>query len=275
MSIFERILGESLFVNAWKQVRQYLFAEGRFKQLISLQPIDIFEEESEIDIDGACVKLRISSDVDNIMRRGIQRIIHFLKFNPSEKLEDYGFDIKIDAQMSFKDVNTFFNANFANVNYPIYSNKVDLCIENFEFNNDGINAKAKIPLKLQTHWWFYKRSISVNTFLNATIVYGDPKNIIRTHRLRYEIKTKNFLVKWVENYYHTQILQFLNELLTYNFREELMHVKEHAQAQIDELQSQTNWIKGTIKQVELDNLEIGENGIKALFLAEGKIYLTN
>ncbi len=273
MSLFERVLGESVFLDAWKQVRQYLFSEGRFMQLISLKPIDIFEEEIEIEIDGAKINLFIKSDMDNIMRRGIERTIHFLQFNPAIELDDYGFDISIQAQMPFKEVNTFFNTNFANIVYPIFENKADIVIQRFEFGNDGTNATARIFFTLHIHWLFIKKTIPLEAVLKAAILFNDPKYVIRTNNLHYELITNNQLLKGLDHWYFHEINVFLTTLLTYNFEEELNHVKQQAQAQIDSFQSQTNWIKGTIKHVELDRLDIGDSGVNALFLADGKIHI--
>ncbi|HNY56268.1 MAG TPA: hypothetical protein PKI86_11590, partial [Chitinophagales bacterium] len=67
MTIFERVLGGNIFFDFWKQLQQYIFSEGRFIQLITLQPIEIYKTETELEIDGAKVKLFIKSNVENLM----------------------------------------------------------------------------------------------------------------------------------------------------------------------------------------------------------------
>ena len=81
MTIFERVLGGNIFFDFWKQLQQYIFSEGRFIQLITLQPIEIYKTETELEIDTAKVKLYIKSNVENLMQRRIESAINLLTIN--------------------------------------------------------------------------------------------------------------------------------------------------------------------------------------------------
>lgn len=273
MGIFERVLSGSLFSDVWTQVRQHLFTEGRFRQLITLKPIEIYKAETELEIDGAKVKLFIKSDVDNVMRRGIEKTISFLTFSQSEEEKDYGFDVIVNAQMPYSEVDKFFNYHFANKSFKIINDKYELILEKFEFGNDGTRAIARIPFVLKSNWWFFRRNMVGEATLDASIAYNQPKDVIKTRNLSYELKTKSWVLKLVDYFYYNQIIAFLTDFLVYNFQEELLHVKQKAQEQIDSFQSQNNWVNGTLNEVELDRVTIEDTGVYAVFLAEGKLHL--
>ncbi len=102
MTIFERVLGGNIFFDFWKQLQQYIFSEGRFIQLITLQPIEIYKTETMLELDSAKVKLFIKCNVENLMQRRIERTLNLLTLNRSEnqnKPAEYDFDVVIKAQM--------------------------------------------------------------------------------------------------------------------------------------------------------------------------------
>ena len=45
------------------------------------------------------------------------------------------------------------------------------------------------------------------------------------------------------------------------------------QQQIDSFQSQSNWVNGHIDEMDLERITIEQEGIHAVFLAEGKLHL--
>ena len=116
MTIFERVLGGNLFFDFWKQLQQYIFSEGRLIQLITLQPIEIYKTDTELEIDTAKVKLSIKSNVENLVQRRIDRALNLLTLNRAEndaKSFAYDFDVIIKAQMAYEEVSRFFNFHFA------------------------------------------------------------------------------------------------------------------------------------------------------------------
>ena len=65
----------------------------------------------------------------------------------------------------------------------------------------------------------------------------------------------------------------MGDFLQYNFKEDLMHAKKEAQLQINSFQNQTNWLKGNIKELELERITIEKEGVHAVFLAKGKLHI--
>ncbi len=276
MSVFERVLGGNIFYDFWKQVRQYIFSESRFIQLITFQPIEIYKAETELEIDTAKVKLFIKSNVENLMQRRIERTINLLTLNlspPSKKSSAYDFDVIIKAQMQYVDVSKFFNHHFANQTYPIEENKYYLHVEKFQFNNHGTKAIVRMPFSLESKRWFLKRKMYGIAVFKGSINFHQPKYVIRTRNLNYELETDSFILKMIDNLYHNQLIDFLSQFLHYNFKEELHQAKLEAQEEINSFQSQANWINGNIDDLDLERITIENEGIDAIFLAKGKLHL--
>lgn len=276
MTIFERVLGGNLFYDFWKQLQQYVFSEGRFLQLITLQPIEIYKTETELEIDTAKVKLFIKSNVENLMQRRINKTLSLLTFNSSGSTNDkraYDFDILIKALMPYEEVSKFFNHHFAKQTYTIEENKYFLFIEEFIFENDGTKVLVRMPFTLESKRWFWKRKMSGTAVFKGAFNFHHPKYVLKTRNLYYELETDSLVLKAIDNIYHNKLVSFLHNFLQYNFKEELYHAKVEAQLQINSFQSQANWLNGVINDLDLERITIEPDGIHAVFLAEGKIHL--
>lgn len=276
MTIFERVLGGSLFSDFWKQLQQYIFSEGRFIQLITLQPIEIYKAETELEIDTAKVKLFIKSNVENLMQRRIDRAINLITLNRSENQINsfaYDFDIIIKAQVTYKDVSNFFNFHFANQTYTIEENKYYLHIEEFIFSNDFSKAVVHMPFTLETKRWFMRKKMKGTAVLKGHINFHQPKYVVKTRDLNYELETGSSVLNMIDKIYHQKLVEFLSGFLQYNFMEELYHAKTEAQQQINSFQEDSNWINGVINELDLERITLEKEGVNALFLAEGKLHL--
>jgi hypothetical protein len=241
-----------------------------------LQPIEIYKTETELEIDTAKIKLFIKSNVENLMQRRIERTLNLLTLKSSEnqkKSASYDFDIVIKAQMKYEDVSRFFNHHFANQTYTIEENKYYLHIEKFQFSNSGTKAVVHMPFSLESKRWFLKRRMTGVAVLKGSINFHQPKYVIKTRNLNYELETDSFILKMIDNIYHQHLVEFLSGFLQYNFKEELIHAKTEAQEQINSFQNQSNWIKGNIDELDLERITIENEGIHAVFLAEGKLHI--
>ncbi|MFN8261608.1 MAG: DUF4403 family protein [Chitinophagales bacterium] len=276
MTIFERVLGGNLFFDFWKQLQQYIFSEGRLIQLITLQPIEIYKTDTELEIDTAKVKLSIKSNVENLVQRRIDRALNLLTLNRAEndaKSFAYDFDVIIKAQMAYEEVSRFFNFHFANQIYPIEDNKYYLHIEKFVFSSEDSKAVVHMPFILESKRWFWKKRMNGTAVLRAYINFHQPKYVVKTRNLTYELETGSYVLKTIDNLYHKHLIEFLTGFLQYNFQEELFHAKTEAQQQINSFQSQTNWLNGVINDLDLERISLEKEGVSALFLAEGKLHL--
>jgi hypothetical protein len=89
--------------------------------------------------------------------------------------------------------------------------------------------------------------------------------------LSYTVESKSMLLKWIDNFYHKQILDFLNTFLVYDFKEELYIAKLQAQEQLNDFQVERDWIHGNILNIDLERITIDHDALRAVFLANGKL----
>ncbi len=274
MTIFERVLGGNIFFDFWKQVQQYLFSEKKLIQLITLKPIEIYKTATSIEIDTAKINLQIKSTLENLMQRRIDRTINLLTLNLSKNQQSsfiYDFDILIKAHSSYKDVSNFFNFHFGNQTYEIEKDNYYLAIDQFTFSNKNTKAVVELPFVLDAKWKFIKRKLYGKAIFTGSINFHHPRNIVKTRNLNYELETKSIVLKFIDRFYHQQLIEFLHSFLQYNFKAELEHVKTEAQQQINSIQNQSNWMSGTITELDLERITIEDNGLHAVFLAKGKL----
>ncbi|MEN9448705.1 MAG: hypothetical protein RJA25_1995 [Bacteroidota bacterium] len=278
MSFIDKIIGGNIFIDFWSQVQQYIFSSGRLRQLITLKPIEIYSADTALEIDTATVQLSIHSTIENLVQRRIERTINLLTLNLGENeknLAAYNFDIDIKAFMPYEEVDKFFNKIFANETYPIEENKYYIRIDDFSFSNEGEKAIVLVQFAIKSARWFWKKEMKGSVILKGYLKYDTVECVIKTRNLHYELKTNSWMLELVDQFYHHEIIDFLSDFIQYNFKEELLLAREQAQEQITSFQSQASWLKGSINDLELENITLHPDGPRAAFLAKGKISLIN
>jgi hypothetical protein len=273
MAIFERVLGGTIFYDFWTQVQQYLFSEKRLVQLLTLKPIEIYKTETELEIDKAKIKLQIKSNLENLVQRRIERTLNLLSLSKKQEVSyAYNFDVIIKAQAQYKDVSNFFNFHFGNQRYEIEKDNYYLDIADFTFGNRGTKAVVELPFVLDAKWKFIKRKMSGKAIFTGSLNFHQPKYVVKTRNLNYELETKSYILKFIDTFYHKELIDFLHDFLQYNFKQELEQARIEAQKQIDSFQDQSNWINGTLNDLDLERITIENDGVHAVFLAEGKLH---
>lgn len=107
---------------------------------------------------------------------------------------------------------------------------------------------------------------------SGSVNFHQPKFNVKTRNLDYVLETKSTILKIIDWFYHGQLIDFLQNFLQYNFKDDLELAKVEAQKQIDSFQNQTNWINGVLNDVDLERITIENDGVHAVFLAEGKLH---
>jgi hypothetical protein len=278
VNIFERVVGGSVFGDVWHQFQQYLFNEKRWLELLSFKPIEIYTTKTDIEVDGAKIDLNIKAYIENIVQKRISNVRSYLTLGFLDwkiNRQAYKFDVIIKAKAEYDSVANFFNHHFANQKYEIEENKYEILLKEFKIKSNGIKAQIDVPFVIHTHKWYLKKTYDGVATFNCSLVFNDPVFTIRTRNLSYTISTNSFLLRWIDSIYHTQIIDFLNSFLTYNFREELYLIKLQAQNQLNDFQVEKKWIQGNITDVQLERITIDKDALRGVFLANGRLEVNN
>ena len=274
MNIFERIIQDSIFKDIWYQLREHLFNEKKWYQLLTLKPIELYTTKTDIEIDGAKVDLDIKGYIENIVQRRINRVKNYLTLdflNWNDIQSSYKFKIVIKAQTDYQSVGNFLNFHFANQKYDIEEDEYAILLKEFKVSSLLTKIQVEVPFVIYANKWFLKKEYTGNAIFTGSVMFNNPNYTIKTRNLNYTIQSKSWIIKWVDNYYHKQIIEFLNEFLVYNFKEELFLAKIQAQEQLDSFQVDKNWIQGNILDLELERIAIDHDALQGIFLANGKL----
>ncbi len=276
MKIFEKLPVHFIFSELRKRIQGTIFSDKRFIQLITLKPIELYQGETEVTIDTAVVKLKIDSQVENMMQRRIERTLDWLIMNGagnSGNTFEYAFEVIIKALADYKDVSSFFNFHFAHKKYDIEPDKYALELGEFSFGNDATKMSVALPFTFYARWWKFHRVMRGVAYFRGSLNFHQPKFVIKTRNLNYTLETSNPLLRWIDQMYHAKLISFLHGFLQYNFKSELETAQKEAQEQIDKIQYQNSWIYGKIEELDLERITIEPDGLHGVFLAKGKLNL--
>jgi hypothetical protein len=274
MNIFERVIQGSVFGDVWHQVQQYLFNEKRWIQLLSLKPIEIYTTKTDIELDGAKVDLDIKAFIENIVQKRISNARNYLSLgflSWKSNRQTYNFKVIVKAKTDYKSIGNFFTHHFANKKYDIEENIYAISLKEFIVKNKGTKVQIEIPFTIYAKRWYLKKQYEGKAIFLCSIIFNDPNYSIRTRNLSYTIESKSMLIKWIDKLYHKQILDFLNNFLVYDFKEELYIAKLQAQEQLNDFQVERDWIHGNILNIDLERITIDHDALRAVFLANGKL----
>jgi hypothetical protein len=274
MNIFERVIQGSVFGDVWHQVQQYLFNEKRWIQLLSLKPIEIYTTKTDIELDGAKVDLDIKAFIENIVQKRISNARNYLSLgflSWKTNRQTYNFKVIVKAKTDYKSIGNFFTHHFANKKYDIEENIYAISLKEFIVKNKGTKVQIEIPFTIYAKRWYLKKQYEGKAIFLCSIIFNDPNYSIRTRNLSYTIESKSMLLKWIDKLYHKQILDFLNNFLVYDFKEELYIAKLQAQEQLNDFQVERDWIHGNILNIDLERITIDHDALRAVFLANGKL----
>lgn len=276
MTFFERIVGGDIFAGIWRQMRQFVFKENRLKQLFSLEPIEIYTTDTEVEFDKANVQLHIQAHLENIVQRRIERTkdIFTLNFLTRQfEAPAYTFHVAITAKASYPDISAFFTHHFGFQEYPIVKGRYSIFLEDFRASAEGTKAVIELPFCVNARFWFFRRKLFGTATFKGSLTFNNPPFTIRTRNLDYTLQTSSWLLKLVNWRRHREIVDFLSGFVTYNFREEIFHARVHAQELLNEYQHDNRWINGTVNELELDRLTIDPDALRGVFHARGKLHL--
>jgi hypothetical protein len=275
VNIFERVIQGSIFRDIWRQVREQLFSEKKWYQLLTLKPIEIYTTQTNMEIDGAKVDLDIKAYIENIVRKRIANVKNYLSLDFLSWTNNhaaYKFKIIIKAKTDYKSVGNFFNHHFANEKYDIEENKYAILLKEFIVNSSN-NAKAQIeiPFIIYANKWYLKKQYEGKAIFLCSLMFDNATFTIKTRNLSYTTVSKSLLIKWIDRIYHQKIIAFLDSFLVYDYKEELYLAKLHAQEELDSFQVDKSWIHGNILDLDLEQITIDYDALRGVFLANGKL----
>lgn len=272
MSVLEKLVAPEMIMSAFRQMREHLFSK-KMRQLMTGKAIEVYEGESSFEVDTAIIHLHFKAYLENIINKRISKALTFFNMGFNAKPEDYNFQVVINATLDFQNIRNFLNFHFSKKKYSLLDDSVSLVLEDFIIREHHGKILADIPF-----WSSYKNSwLTVEgkgtMQLEGLVRYRSEKFLVHTEDLDFDISTKNLIIKYINRRYHHILLEAINDLLKIDVQEDLFLAKIAAQEQINNYQSQSSWVSGIINNLDLERYAVKNDGIHAVFVADGQLQL--
>lgn len=272
MSVLEKLVAPEMVMSAFRQMREHLFSK-KMRQLVTGKAIEVYEGESTFEVDTAFIHLHFKAYLENIINKRISKALNFLNMGFSNKPEDYTFQVVINATLDYQNIRNFLNFHFANKKYPLLDDTVTLQLEDFVIREHHGKILADIPFwgRYSNRWLSIEGKGTV--LLQGQVRYRSEKFLVHTEDLDFDIVTHNWIIKYINWRYHHILLDAIKDLLKIEVQEDLFLAKIAAQEQINNYQSQNSWVNGIINNLDLERYAVKNDGIHAIFVADGQLQI--
>lgn len=276
MPSYEKYIGREVVKRAWSQIQKSLISEdGRLRQLFSLKPIELYDTNTALEVNGASIKMEIKSYLENIIQKQAKKgfnIWPFANWGEDSALK-YKFNVVVNGKMDYPNMEIWVNNTFKDQPYTFRNGRYLLKLREVK-QISGSDKRLEFRLDLFGSiriWKFRFRTKSVLTF-EADPIYDPKTRMIKVEDVDYRFETANILLKILDRYYHDDFQEFLKESIEISIEEDLFTAKILAQEEMNKYQHDENLLfHGYLNNLELERFEVTRKGIEAVFLAQGDI----
>lgn len=247
----------------WKDLQEPLLMDSTYKTWLTLNPVEIYLTPIKVDDKNLHIEAGILSFIDT--KIGDKPII--LKKNEiappvSKDKLDSKFDLELPVEIDFKMATELANRQFKDSTFVV-SKKKKIIVNDILIYGKGGDVFIKTDLSGSFKGVIYFRGKPTLDTLTNTIYFQD---------LDFDIDTKNALYKAAAWLLHGTVKNIMKKKCVYNITEDLVGAQKAIQNYLggytykDLLK-----VNGNINQLKLKNIYTNEEGIKAIFMANGKI----
>lgn len=280
MAVYDKYFSRAVVEKAWQQIQESLISEdGRLRQLFALKPIDLYNDNADLKVNGAEVKLDIKSYLENLIQKRAKRGFNILRPFKGFSVKDvtnYKFNVVVNGKMDFKNIETWVRNTFKDVPYSFDEDRYILKLRDV-VQIASNNKKLAFKLDIFGSVRFWKFRFKTKSLLSLVV---DPYYDAKTHYIKvkdidYKFETANLILKVLDKFYHNAFKDFLRDSIEIGIEEDLFYARTQAQDAMNEYQQTENLVfNGYLNDLELERFEVQPKGLEAVFLAQGNIQLT-
>lgn len=275
MTLYQYI-SEEILKKSWEPILGSFVSNHKLRQLLTLQPIGIYENNFSLDFEGSVVTVEVKSFVENIIEKRLSnpfQIFDIFKWG-TRTLPSYKFQVFAIARMDFVNAALYLTKNFANIEYNLEDGKYKFTILNIELGFE--NKKLWVDLEIAgfAKWWKIKKIVKGKLRISGNLKYLADKKMAITEDLDYKILESDFIILQIDKRHHKEFRSLLIDFLRLNVSEELFNARIAAQEEINKAQNDPSLIvNGALNDLEVEKLYANEKGIRATFIANGRLHL--
>jgi hypothetical protein len=274
MSLIDHFLKEEIIMQAWQQLQRMLSSEGRFRQLISLRPIELYNTSTKFEVDGAIIEIEMESFLENIIQKRIDHAANLLALGKWVLNESraYNFHVVVTARIDYNNAAIYLNNHFAGKDYYFDNNKYHLHIEQIRLREEKHVVIADVDAHGYVKSGFLTKKAKGTMVIHAHPVYINDKSLFSTRDLNYHIRHTDLLTRGISWWWHNDIRTLLQHTLEYPLEEDLFNGRVMAQEEMNRHQKQpTFWVNGMLTSLSLERIYYDQEGLQAVLLARGKL----
>lgn len=274
MPALDRILHSEIIGLAWKKILLRL-RDGKLMQLMTLKPIQVFDEEMPYVLDGAQMKVDIDAHLENFIQKPIQRAFDILSmdFKSSGAMLSYNISVDVNVRMDYQNMSIYLNNQFANKQYWILDDKIGLLFHEFKLNMKNKQLEVIVPMTIDARYKKLNYSGEAEVFARANIIY-DPLNMrIKITDISYVATSEKWILRLVNLFYYKEIVAALEEFLQFDIQDELNEGLELLQKEVERYNDEFTLLSGKASALKLNKIDIHPEGAAANLHIDGRVKL--
>ena len=160
MSGYDKYIGREVVGRAWQQIQKSLISEdGRLRQLFSLKPIDLYDTNTTLSVNGADVKIDIKSYLENILQKQAKKGISLWPFSNwgTQESLNYKFNVVVNGKMDYQNLETWVRNTFNNKPYIFDEGRYILVLRDvISISEEGRKLQLKLDLQGSIRLWKFR-----------------------------------------------------------------------------------------------------------------------
>jgi|GEM_PF-3676709 len=275
MPAFDRILHSDIIGQVWRRIL-LKFREGKLAQLMTLKPIQVYNEEMPYELDGAHLEVQIEAHLENIIQKPIQRAFDILSMDfkgIGEGILNYTVSVDVEVKMDYENMGIYLRNQYANQQHRILDDQIGLTFHDFILKNKGDLLEVTIPMKIDARYKILKYSGEIEILAKGRIEYDHTTYMISVVDISYTVITESWVFRIANVLYYRDIVNALEEFLQFNIRDELDSGLAMLQEKVEEYNDEFTFLSGKVKALDLNKIEMFPEEAVGTFHVDGRIRL--
>lgn len=276
MPAFDRILHSNIIGLVWKKVFQKLL-DGKLLQLMTLKPIQVYNEQMPFELDGAHMDVDITAHLENLIQKPIQRAFDLLSMDfksaDSNKILSYSISVDANVKMDYENMAIYLKNQFANNEYRILDDRIGLTFHDFKLQKKNHQLEVIVPMHINARYKKFNYDGDAEVFARGNIVYEPNNTLVKIIDISYVATSDKFLLRLANLIYYKDIVEALEEFLQFDIKDELEEGMVKLKSEVDEYNEELTLLSGEVTALRLNYIQLLEEGAHANFHVDGRVKL--
>ncbi|MCO5232366.1 MAG: DUF4403 family protein [Chitinophagales bacterium] len=275
MPAFDKILHSDIIGEVWRAVLLRI-KDGKVKQLMTLNPIQVYNETMSYKLDKTHLDIDINASVENIIQKPIQRAFDFLSldFKSAEKnMFSLNVSVDVDVRMDYKNIGLYLDKQYAHQEYWILDNRVGLLFDHFILKMKNGLLEVEMPIHIKARYKNLNYAGDAMVFARGSIVYHPFLKTVKVTDISYVASSEKWILRLINMIYYKDIVAALEDFMQFNITQELDEGLALLQKKVDEHNEEYNFIVGEANNLQLNRIQLLQDGGIASLHIDGMVKL--